>query len=155
LRYLGVPVSVADAVRRTMQSPQYGHPAHRERARGTGPCRLCLRTFAVGAEDRFLFTFQPFSDPDSLPAPGPVFIHAVPCQRYDALELPPDFRNLPVVVEGYGSGGRLLFQERVVDETTEAVLDRAFEVLDVCYAHLRNGKAGCFMARVEPAEAPR
>jgi hypothetical protein len=101
-----------------------------------------------------LFTYQPFSDPGSLPAPGPVFIHAEPCTRYDAAELPPDFRELPVVVEAYGAGGRLLFQERVTDDTTEAVLDRAFAASGTLYAHLRNGKAGCFMARVELAEVP-
>jgi hypothetical protein len=154
-RYVGLPAGVADEVRRTLKSPQYGHPVHRELARGTGPCRSCLRTFAVGEEDRLLFTYQPFSDADSLPAPGPVFIHAEPCERYDALELPPDFRNLPVVVEGYRLGGRLLIQERVLGETTEAVLDRAFAVVGVAYVHLRNGQAGCFMARVEPSEVPR
>lgn len=153
-RFVGLPAPVADEVRRTLASPQYGHPAHRELARGTGPCRSCLRTFAVGEEDRLLFTYQPFSDAGSLPAPGPVFIHAEPCERYDALELPPDFRKLPVVVEGYGLGGRLLLQERVVGETTEAVLDRAFAIADVAYAHLRNGEAGCFMARVEPSAVP-
>jgi len=81
-----------------------------------------------------------------------VFIHAEPCQRYDGAALPPDFRTLPVVVEGYGEGGWLLFQEPAVDETPETVLERAFAVPDVAYAHLRNGEAGCFMARVEPDE---
>jgi hypothetical protein len=153
LRYFGIPADVADAVRETMKSPQYGHPAHRERAGGTGPCRSCLRTFEVGAEDRLLFTYQPFSDPESLPAPGPVFIHADTCQRYDALELPPDFRELPLVVEGYGPGGRLLIQERVVDEMPEVVLARAFAVPGVVHGHIRNGEAGCFMARVERHDA--
>lgn len=137
-----------------MKSPQYGHPAHRELATGTGPCRSCLRTFEVGRDERVLFTYQPFSDPGSLPAPGPVFIHADPCARYEALELPTDFRELPVVVEAYGTGGRLLFQERVIGATTEAVLDRAFATTEAVYAHLRNGEAGCFMARVEPAQVP-
>lgn len=154
LRYAGLPPHVADEVRRSMKSPQYGHPAHRELAKGTGPCRSCLRTFEVGREERLLFTYQPFSDPGSLPAPGPVFIHAEPCERYDAAELPPDFRKLPVVVEAYGAGGRLLFQERVTDDTPEAVLARAFATTEAMYAHLRNGEAGCFMARVEPAEVP-
>ena len=154
LRYVGLPAHVADEVRHSMKSPRYGHPAHRELASGTGPCRSCLRTFEIGRDERVLFTYQPFSDPASLPAPGPVFIHADPCERYDALELPPDFRELPVVVEAYGAEGRLLFQERVIGDTTEAVLDRAFASTEAAYAHLRNGKAGCFMARVEPVEVP-
>ena len=73
-RYQGIPAAVADEVRTTMRAPEYGHPAHRELAKGTGPCRLCLRTFEIGKEERILFTYQPFREHGSLPAPGPVFI---------------------------------------------------------------------------------
>ena len=149
LRFVGIPEPIANEARLTLKSPQYGHPAHRELARGYGPCRLCLRTFVAGEEDRLLFTYQPFQEPGSLPSPGPVFIHAEPCDRYDALELPPDFRSFPLVVEGYASGGRLLAQERVRTESPEAVLARVLEAHGVAYGHLRNGEAGCFVARVE------
>lgn len=147
-RFLGIPETVATEVRRTMLAPQYGHPAHREVARGYGPCRLCLRTFQIGREDRILFTYQPFSEPDGLPAPGPVFIHAEPCRRYDAAELPPDFRTLPLVLEGYEMGGRLVAQERVGARVAEELVERVFQA-GADYVHIRNGEAGCFMARVE------
>ena len=75
-RFQGIPDAVADEVRTTLRAPHYGHPAHRELAQGYGPCRLCLRTFALGKDERILFTYQPFREPGSLPAPGPVFIHA-------------------------------------------------------------------------------
>lgn len=123
---------------------------HREVARGYGPCRLCLRTFAIGSEERLLFTYQPFQDPGSLPLPGPVFIHADPCTRYDSFEFPADFRDLPLVLEGYRSGGRLVAQERVGSEGLEQVLVRLFGTAEADYLHVRNGEAGCFMARVEP-----
>src|SRR3954466_14512228 len=108
-------------VRRTRRSPQYGHPVHQEMAGGTGPCRLCLRTFEVGAEERLLFTYQPFTDPAALPAPGPVFIHRAPCLRHDAPEFPKALRSLPLVVEGYGEAGALLAQRRVADQSVESV----------------------------------
>ena len=147
-RFTGIPDQVATEVRRTLRAPHYGHPAHREVAQGYGPCRQCLRTFSVGEEERILFTYQPFQEPDSLPAPGPVFIHAEPCVRYDAPQLPPDFRVLPLVFEAYRLGGRLLAQQRVGDQAAEAVLERLF--LDGAdYVHVRNGEAGCFMARVD------
>jgi hypothetical protein len=148
-RFMGIPEAIASEARRTLRSPQYGHPAHREAATGYGPCRLCLRTFVLGEEERLLFTYQPFQDPGSLPAPGPIFVHMEPCERYDAPELPPDLQALPLVFEGYGVGGRLLVQERVGTQLPEEVLSRVFEVDGVAYAHLRNGEAGCFMARVE------
>ena len=150
-RYTGIPSALANEVRQTLRSPQYGHPAHREVARGTGPCRLCLRTFVVGQDERLLFTYQPFSEPGSLPAPGPVFVHAGPCERYDEAALPADFRTLPLVLEGYHRGGVLAIQLRVNGDPPETVVDQVFATPGVEYAHIRNGEAGCFMARVDRA----
>lgn len=148
-RVSGIPEAVASEVRQTMKAPGYGHPAHREVAKGYGPCRVCLRTFEVGKDERILFTYQPFTEAGSLPAPGPVFVHADPCRRHDAAELPQDFRALPLVVEAYAEGGRLLAQQRVDGQAPELVLAQVFERTSADYAHIRNGEAGCFMARVE------
>lgn len=81
-RVLAIPESTAEAVRSTLASPQYGHPAHVELAQGYGPCRLCLRFFAVGQERRILFTYDPFEETGASPLPGPVFIHETACDRY-------------------------------------------------------------------------
>lgn len=117
-------------------------------ASGYGPCRLCLRSFAVDAEERILFTYQPFSEPGSVPAPGPVFVHAHDCERYDSSDLPPDFRVLPLFLEAYGKGGRLLGQERV-QRDPEHTLERLFATTGADYIHIRNAEVGCFMARVD------
>jgi hypothetical protein len=151
-RVHGIPLTVATTVRDTLRAPQYGHPAHLEVATGYGPCRLCLQTFNVGQEERLLFTYQPFADEAALPAPGPVFIHHQPCERYDAPEVPEALRPLPLVVEAYGDAGALLLQQRVGVDRVDAVLARAFGVADTRYAHLRNGEAGCFIARVDRAD---
>lgn len=132
-----------------MKSPQYGHPAHAEIATGYGPCRLCLRTFQVGSEERLLFTYQPFTDSRALPAPGPVFIHRAPCERYDDARLPEALRALPLALEGYGEAGRLLVQRRVGGPSFEAALEEIFGHAGVEYAHLRNADAGCFIARID------
>ncbi len=132
-----------------MRSPQYGHPAHAELATGYGPCRLCLQTFQVGTDERLLFTYQPFTDPTALPAPGPVFIHRAECERYNGAELPDALRPLPLVVEGYGAGGALLTQRRVGSALFEEVLESVLGEENVTYAHLRNAEAGCFIARVD------
>ena len=152
-RIAGIPSDLAAEVRQTLRSPQYGHPAHRETASGYGPCRLCLRTFRVGVDERILFTYQPFSDPASVPAPGPIFIHATPCERYEAPRLPPDFRSLPLLLEAYGVGGELLGRERVREQPAEDVLERLFVATPAAYVHIRNEEAGCFMARVDRSRA--
>jgi len=132
-----------------MKSPQYGHPAHAELATGYGPCRLCLQTFQVGTDERLLFTYQPFTDPGALPAPGPVFIHRDHCERYDSAELPAVLRHLPLALEGYGANGLLLVQRRVGAFGFEAVLEDVFASAGVQYAHLRNAEAGCYIARID------
>lgn len=148
-RYSGISAATATEVRYTMRAPGYGHSAQREVAGGYGPCRLCLDTFKVGEEERILFTYQPIKEPAGLPAPGPVFIHAEECVRYDGLELPPAFRALPIVVEGMARGGWIVSQEMAAGPGTESVIARAFDNPKVAYVHLRNAEAGCFMARVE------
>jgi hypothetical protein len=148
-RFEGISDAVAQEVRGTMRAPGYGHPAHREVALGPGPCRQCLKTFTIGADERILFTYQPFREPGSLPAPGPVFIHADECSRYDDTALPADLRRLPLVFEAYQHGGRLVAQERVGERNPDAMLSALFELSGVDYVHVRNGEAGCFVARVE------
>src|SRR5688572_24450955 len=137
-RIQGIPDALAGAARQSMRSPQYGHPAHAELATGYGPCRLCLQTFQVGTDERLLFTYQPFTDPTALPAPGPVFIHRAGCEHYEGAELPDALRPLPLVVEGYGAGGALLAQRRVGSALFEQILEAVLEDEHVAYAHLRN-----------------
>lgn len=149
LRFIGIPEEAAREVRETMRAPGYGHPAHKSIAQGYGPCRLCLRTFRRGEEERVLFTYNPSTEAEALPAPGPVFIHAEPCARYDSAELPPDFRALPMVIEGYRAGGWLVAQEPVAGQTPESVIAAVLERRGVDYVRIRNAEAGCFMARVE------
>lgn len=151
-RIQGIPDSIAAAVRESMKSPQYGHPAHVETATGYGPCRLCLQTFQVGTDERVLFTYQPFIDSGALPAPGPVFIHRARCRRYEGSELPAALRPLPLAVEGYGDGGALVMQRRVGRASFEDVLESVLGSADVRYAHLRNAEAGCFIARIDRVE---
>ena len=148
-RIHGIPEALAATARESLRSPQYGHPGHVEVATGYGPCRLCLQTFQTGADERVLFTYQPFTDPAALPAPGPVFIHRSPCERYDGGHLPEALRVLPLALEGYGAEGMLVVQRRVGPAPFEVVLADVFQRAEVQYAHLRNAEAGCFIARVE------
>lgn len=145
----GLPDHITHEVRATLRSPEYGHPAVLEVARGTGPCRACLRLFRVGEERRILFTYRPSPRAGSLGAPGPVFIHAEPCVRYDAERFPDELRELPLVLEGHASGNRVLRARAATGLEVGAVLDslmadRAIEFVDV-----RHGEAGCHITRIE------
>jgi hypothetical protein len=71
-RVVGIPEELAQQARTEMRSPQYGHPAHAEVAKGYGPCRSCLDRFQTGEDERLLFTYNPFAGLDPYPSPGPI-----------------------------------------------------------------------------------
>ena len=149
-RVVAIPEAVAQAVRATGKSPQYGHPAHTEVATGSGPCRQCLRAFVVGSERRILFTYDPFEETDPFPLPGPVFIHEAPCERYPENDgLPEYLRGQRLTLNAYGRGRVLRAQERVADESVEPTLEHLLGRPDVDYIHIRSTEAGCYGFRVE------
>src|SRR5215211_6543987 len=88
-----IPEAVALCVREHGRDPVWGHVALTEPARGFGPCRLCLRTFEEG-ELRTLFTHDTYTGVAEFPQPGPVYIHAEGCSRYEDGGFPHDLRGL-------------------------------------------------------------
>jgi len=82
IRIVAIPTEVAEEVRSTMRSPVFGFPAHGEVATDAAPCRHCLRTFIAGKDRRILFTYNRFTGMESLPQPGPIYVHAGACDRY-------------------------------------------------------------------------
>ena len=152
-RVLPIEQSIAQTVRQTLKSPQYGHPAHVEPAAGYGPCRLCLRQFRTG-EQRILFTYDPFGGLDKYPSPGPVFIHAEACRAYDRIsEWPTELRSLPLTLEAYGADRWIIARERPEPHSLERTTEKLLATPGVQYLHIRNTEAGCFIARVECWEA--
>jgi len=154
-----IPDEISRAARSTLKSPQYGHPAHVELARGTGPCRQCLRTFDVGKERRILFTYNPFDGIDRYPSPGPIFVHEENCGTYSLENKFPDgLRGLPLMLEGYSGDRWLQAREKVDDGAAELAISKIFEHPEIEYIHVRHGEAGCFIAhvaRIQPrANAP-
>jgi hypothetical protein len=148
----GVPQEVADEVRRTRLSPGYGHPAHLEVATGTGPCRCCLRTFVPGVDRRLLFTYRPQARGNSLPAPGPVFIHADHCDAYADAGFPEALRSLPLAFEARVGGSRVNDFSSSATESAEAQIQRLFTGSGAEWLHLRHAQAGCFIACIDASE---
>jgi hypothetical protein len=138
-------------VRTTLRAPQYGHQVQREVARGTGPCRECLSTFAVGHDDRLLFTYNPFSGSDDVAQPGPVFIHADACEPFGGDGYPEGLRSLPMLAEAYLSDGSRAALQTLVPGEEAQTLSALLRDSRVRFVHLRHAQAGCFIARVDRA----
>lgn len=146
-----MPISqeISDKVRETQESPQYGHPAHTDTAKGYGPCRSCLKTFIKGAEERILFTYNAFENLYEVPLPSPIFVHKEHCEPFTADGFPPELRGLPLIFEAYGENGEVMKRERVVESNIETSIENLFQSSFVEYIHIRNAEAGCFIARIE------
>ncbi len=69
-RVVAIPSEVAEQVRNTGKSPNYGFPAHREVAAGRAPCRHCLKLIRKDEEELLLFTYDPFRELGEPPLPG-------------------------------------------------------------------------------------
>jgi len=140
---------IATQARQSRQSPQYGHPVHQETARGTGPCRQCLRAFTTGTEDRILFTYTPFDGTSMLKQPGPIFIHADECQAHDGIGYPDGLRGIPVVAQVYFDDGTIGATRPMLEGDESSQLEAMLDGPRVQFATLRHAEAGCFIARVE------
>jgi hypothetical protein len=153
IRVIALSTETAKKVLETKSSPGYGHPAHTEIAKGHGPCRHCLKPFRVGEELRTLFTCNPFYKLGSIPAPGPVFIHAELCERFEEeAGYPKELVPYPVVLDGYDREQRLMTQRRAAAGEQETVIAEIFGDASVRYVMVRDGEAGCFDFRVERME---
>lgn len=150
-RVAGLPSHVAREARATGRSPGYGHPVHRETATGTGPCRSCLGLFDIGAEERLLLTYRPDSGDQTVGAPGPVFIHARECSRYEGSTVPSGLTKLPLLFEARTQDGRILHSVAASGTTADQVIRTFLQDASVDFVALRHGEAGCFVARVERA----
>jgi Protein of unknown function (DUF1203) len=155
LRVQALPDEVAAYVREHGRDPVWGHAAVTELATGFGPCRLCLRTFRADEERRTLFTHDTYAGAADHPQPGPVYIHADGCERYDGVGFPPDLLPLELTFEGVAAGPRVLALERTHGHGVEEAIGRLLDLAEVDYVNVRNTEAGCFVARVErsPAQA--
>jgi len=150
MKIVAIPTEVAQEVRLTMRAPKYGFPAHKELAKDAAPCRHCLRTFEVGKDYGILFTYDRFSGVESLPQPGPVYIHAEPCSRYpEDSGFPEELGRSPRTIEAYGSGRQLLGQTHVNDGKPEEAIQNFLARPDVEYLQVHSTTAGCFTFRIE------
>ncbi len=151
MNYKIVPLSaeIARSVRENMKSPQYGHPAFADVAKGYGPCRVCLKTFIKDVDERILFTYNAFENLSNLPLPSPIYIHKNECKAFDEHSFPSELIDLPLLFEGYGAESELVKREAVNKENIENQIAEIFALADVKYINLRNSEAGCFVARIE------
>jgi len=149
-KIVAIFTAVADTVRQTMRAPVYGFPAHKELVTDAAPCRHCLRLIVPDVDDAILFTYDRFAGVETLPQPGPIYVHAKECTRYDEQDgFPEELRGSARTLEAYAKGRRFIAQEYVADGAFEAAIARLFSNGEVDYLQVHSTTAGCFTFRIE------
>jgi len=147
---VAIPTEVAEAVRSTMKSPKYGFPAHREVAAGRAPCRHCLQIIKLREEELLLFTLDAFHGLDVPPSPGPVYVHAQPCARFQGNDgIPEAYRGRLLTLEAFGADRKLVAEIRAANSGEEQIAEELFANSEVRYVQVRSTEAGCFLFRLE------
>ncbi len=149
IRVVAMPTEIAKKVRSSQEDPQFNLPVFTSVAAGDAPCRHCLRMISAGMQQT-LFTYDPFAGMESLPLPGPVYVHTQACERYpEDAGFPADIKQTPRTLNAYGRGRRLVAQEYVEGTNVDATIQRLLSRADVDYIHVRSTTAGCYTFRLE------
>ena len=149
-KIVAISTEVAAAVRQTMRAPVYGFPAHKELVTDAAPCRHCLRLITPQVDDAILFTYDRFTGVEELPQPGPIYMHAKKCFRYDeGGGFPEELRGSARTLEAYARGRRFIAQEYVTDGAFEVAIEHLFSNREVDYLQVSSTTAGCFTFRIE------
>ena len=121
------------------------------------PCRHCLKMIEEG-EKFLVFSYRPFDTLQPYAEQGPIFLHAEPCDAYQADEdhppqLPPVLRDSPrYMLRGYDEGQRIVYGSGTIAEQDD-IHDTARNMLKqsrIQFVHIRSATNNCWQARVEP-----
>jgi hypothetical protein len=146
----------AKQYRHSMQD-EFGHPIIREMATGRGPCRISLRPFRPGVDERLLLSHSPFEINNAYNQPGPIFIHAQEVETYtDIHRFPPEIKadkiHFHLTLIGYNAAQRMVYTKLVGENDVDELINQIFEKhSEIAYLHARSAEACCFICRIERA----
>ena len=119
---------------------------------GANPCRHCLGLIADG-DAKLVVAHRPFPSLQPYAETGPIFLHARPCTRYAAAELPGWFAFMdPALVRGYDKDHWIRYETGDVVRGPEiaGACRRILADASIAYVHVRS-KYNCFQCRVDRA----
>ncbi len=152
LKIVPMETAVVQELRKTMKTPGYGFPAHRQVAAGRAPCRHCLKLICPLREELILFTYDAFFGQSVPPLPGPVFVHADQCQPFSGNgNVPGEYLGQPLTFEAFGAKRKRLDERTIAGGGEDETLQTMFANQNVEYVHVRSASAGCYLFRVERA----
>jgi hypothetical protein len=150
-RCIPIPTETAERFRRTGVDDA-GNTLRRVTAEeGAAPCRHCLRNARAG--DLMLLGSYNLPGPLGIYwTPSPIFVHAVPCDRFSGTdEIPETVRHRLVSVRAYDRDDQCLYDlgEAVEGPEVDLPLARAIADPRTKFVNIHTAKPGCLLVRVE------
>ncbi len=133
----------------------FGYKIEEQLATGFGPCRVSLKPFIPGKDQRVLIRHSPFEIENAFNQPGPIFIHKKEVKPYkDIHQFPPeikaDKKNFPLSLIGYSEDQKMVFTKMVGDADVDLLIFEIFqEHSEIAYLHARNAEACCYICKIE------
>lgn len=140
---------------KALQKDRMGNTVIVQVATGPGPCRVSLKPFAVGVDERLLISHSPFEIDNAFNQSGPIFIQKKDVEPYSDIyhfpkEIKADKVNFPLSLIGYSKDQRMLFSKLVGDADIDDLIVATFDNNpDIQYLHVRNSEACCFICKIE------
>ena len=150
LHIVPLPTEVAEEARRAVQSGAEDHTVIMVDSATGYPCRHCLR-WAQPGERVILFPYASIPAGHPYSETGPIFVHAEPCERYDATrEYPAEFRN-GRAFRAYNANYNMIDAEVANGSELEAVIEKLFQNPVTAFVDARSVTRGCFTFRIQRA----
>lgn len=117
------------------------------------PCRVSLRDAAVGESALLLnYEHQPALSPYR--SSHAIFVREGAGEADLVINEVPEMMRIRLIsLRAFDSAGMMLDADICEGARLEMSIDRLFSIQAVSYLHLHNAHRGCFMARVDRAEA--
>lgn len=117
------------------------------------PCRIGLRDAEPGETVLLLnHEHQPADTPYR--SSYAIYVSQAAVETWSARDtIPSAMRGRPIALRAFSDAGLLVGAEVAMGEALEAAIARQLEVPDAAYLHAHNAAHGCFVARIDRAEA--
>jgi hypothetical protein len=94
-------------------------------------------------------SYDPFAGSSPYAGPGPIYVHADECARFDADGIPEQLTRRLLSIRAYDEA-HMLLEADVADGTQlETLAARLLETPGAAYLHVHNARPGCFAARID------
>src|SRR5213080_5290059 len=149
-RIVPLPTEVAEEARHVAESGAADHAVIKVDSPIGYPCRHCLR-WAQPGERVILFSYTSIPAGHPYSEIGPIFVHAEPCERYNAThEYPEDLRR-GRAFRAYNTSYDMIDAEVANVNEPEAIVEKLLQNPETAFVDARSVTRGCYTFRIQRA----